>query len=596
MPFSLNTVFKLFFVTVITILLIFSCKKNSSNGGAIPTPVTPPDLTTLVSSSVSGFVTNENDVAVSNANVQVGGTTIVTDKYGYFEAKNVNVVMNAATVTVTKTGYFKGIKTYIATVGKAAFFRIKLIPKTIAGTISGSTGGTVTLPNGLSITLPATGMVNATTNAAYSGTVNVAAYWINPTSADLPRIMPGDLRGLNTNGNLQLLTTYGMAAVELTGSGGELLQIATGKKATLSLLIPPSILSTAPATIPLWYFDETNGLWKQEGTATKTGNNYVGDVSHFSFWNCDRAVPYVMFNATITNSTGQPVSNALVKVFLSSQPNDAHFGYTNDLGYISDGVPVNSQLVLEVLGEWGCNVALFSNTFSTGTTDISLGNLALPASATAEISGKVVDCNTVGISNGSLVMLRNGINLRYPVSNTGTFSFVTSVCSQGSTITLTGQDLTTNIQTSPTNFTINSGVNNAGNLTACAVVISEFVNYSVNGISYAKTKPPDNIGLNGASNGYEIFAYRTPTTNEFTRFSFSKIGIAANTNMPLVTFNSNDISANGTVTANSIMVHITEYGPINGYISGNFSGTINNISSPGSPYSITCNFRVLRWF
>ncbi len=67
-------------------------------------------------------------------------TIIVTDKYGYFEVKNIKVVMNAATVTVSKTGYFKGIKTYLATAGKAAFFRIKLIPKTIAGNVNGRPG------------------------------------------------------------------------------------------------------------------------------------------------------------------------------------------------------------------------------------------------------------------------------------------------------------------------------------------------------------------------------------------------------------------------------------------------------------------------
>ncbi len=55
-----------------------------------------------------------------------------------------------------------------------------------------------------------------------------------------------------------------MAAVELTGTSGELLQIATGKKATLTLSIPSSLAASAPATIPLWFFDEAKGLWKEE--------------------------------------------------------------------------------------------------------------------------------------------------------------------------------------------------------------------------------------------------------------------------------------------------------------------------------------------
>jgi hypothetical protein len=213
---------------ICTIVLFFSCQKDISfeNGGGINTP----DPSVKISSSVSGFVTDENDVAVMGATVQFGTTNITTDKYGYFEAKNVQVVKDAALVTVNKTGYFKGIKTYIAKEGKAAFFRIKLIPKTTAGNISASLGGTVTLANGLSIKLPAGAVVNAATNTAYTGNINVAAYWINPEAADLNEIMPGDLRGINTAGSVKLLQTYGMAAVELTGASGELLQIARVKK------------------------------------------------------------------------------------------------------------------------------------------------------------------------------------------------------------------------------------------------------------------------------------------------------------------------------------------------------------------------------
>src|SRR5205085_5887171 len=118
------------------------------------------------------------------ATVQFGAAMLTTDKYGYFEAKNIDVIKDAATVTVTKAGYFKGIKTYIAEAGKSAFFRIKLIPKTIAGTINSSTGGTVRLVNGLSVTLPVNAVVNATSHAAYTGNINLAVYWINPASAE----------------------------------------------------------------------------------------------------------------------------------------------------------------------------------------------------------------------------------------------------------------------------------------------------------------------------------------------------------------------------------------------------------------------------
>ena len=123
-----------------TAVLFFSCQKDLSleNAGG---SINPPDLSTKINSSVSGFVTDENNAAVMGASVQFGIATVTTDKYGYFEAKNIQVVKEAAVVTVIKPGYFKGIKTYMAKEGKAAFFRIKLIPKTTAGSLNASSGG-----------------------------------------------------------------------------------------------------------------------------------------------------------------------------------------------------------------------------------------------------------------------------------------------------------------------------------------------------------------------------------------------------------------------------------------------------------------------
>ena len=156
-----------------------------------------PDLTTRINSSVSGFVTDENDAVVNGATVRFGSASTTTDKYGYFQFKDISVVKDAAVVTVEKSGYFHGIKTYRAETGKSRFFRIKLIPKNNSGTINATSGGNVTLSNGLTVALPSSGVVYASNNAPYSGTINVAAYWFNPTSKDLEMTMPGDLRGIN---------------------------------------------------------------------------------------------------------------------------------------------------------------------------------------------------------------------------------------------------------------------------------------------------------------------------------------------------------------------------------------------------------------
>ena len=593
-----KTFIRIILTTMTAVLFFASCQKITD---IIETPtapvVTPTDLTTKVSSSVSGFVTDENELPVKNANVFVGTSTTLTDKYGYFEIRNVQVVQNAAMVTIAKTGYFKGIKTYIATAGKSAFFRIKLIAKVTGGTVNAATGGTVTVAGNLNILFPASAFVNASTNASYTGTVNVAAFKIDPTSADLPRIMPGDLRGLNTDGNLQILTSYGMAAVELTGAGGELLQIAPGKKATMTMPIPSSIIASAPTTIPLWYFDETNGLWKQEGTATKVGNNYVGDVSHFSFWNYDVPANYVQFNCTVVNSTGQPIPNVQVKITRVSNPNFAGYGYTDSAGYVGGAVPNNAQLLLEVFGNGGCNVASYSQTFTTTNVNVSLGAIIIStATPLSIISGTVTNCSNSPVTSGFIIIKDGFAFSRHALSNTGTYSVMRLFCGNTSNnITIIGEDVAAAQQSNATVYPIAAGNNSIPTIQACGVSIQQFVNFTINASLYNYTPPSDTLMLYGAGTNNYMIAISTYASLSGGTIKFTTAGIAQGSTQNLISFTPMQIPQFSTINT-PINVNITEYGAIGQYLAGNFSGVLTAPPPTNTVYNVTCNFRIQRTF
>ena len=580
-------------LVVFAALLFFSCQKEISfdDGGSMQ----PPDLSTKVSSSVSGFVTDENDAAVMGATVQFGSSNITTDKYGYFEAKNVQVVKEAAVVTVSKTGYFKGIKTYIATEGKAAFFRIKLIPKTIVGNINAASGGTVTLANGLSIKLPAGGIVNAAANTAYTGTVNVAAYWINPTATDLFNIMPGDLRGINTEGSLKLLQTFGMAAVELTGASGELLQIINGQKATLTMPIPPSLAASAPASIPLWYFDEANGLWKQEGSAVKTGNTYAGDVSHFSFWNCDMPANYVQFNCTLKNSAGNPLPYTLVKITVAGI-NSSGYGYTDSSGYVAGAVPNNANMVMEVFPTYGCTTPIYSQNFTTTNVNISLETITIPtASNLATVNGTVTNCASAPVTNGYIILQEGYIFTRYQLNNLGAYSFSKVFCSFPQTIALIGEDVTNAQQSSNVTQVINAGTNTVANIQACGTTTQQFINYTINSNNYSFTSPADTFYSSNANQSYlslSGYAYTPPTS--VVNISMDNAGIGAGSTQALQLFKPSQIADSLFITT-PISVNITEYGAIGQFLAGTFTGVFTGNPPANIQYNVSCNFRVRRY-
>lgn len=594
------------FVAFIALLGTYSCQKELNGfidglpNGSAPTHTV--NLTTRINSSVSGFVTDENNVALNGAIVRFGSTSTTTDKYGYFKFSNVSVIRDAAVVTVEKSGYFHGIKTYRAETGKSRFFRIKLIPKTTTGTINATSGGNVTLTNGLTVALPSSGVVYASNNAPYSGTVNVAAYWINPTAKDLDMIMPGDLRGIDKNGGVNELTTFGMCAVELTSPSGDLLQIAPDKKATLTFPIPVAMNASAPSSIILWYFDESKGLWIEDGTATKNGSSYVGEVSHFSFWNCDRPDDYVYLSCTLFDSNGNPIPYAWVRLTEISDPWNTRGGFTNDSGYVSGIIPANTQLQLEVYTNYynGCPTPIYSQLVTTGSNDISL-NVIIPASipSQANISGNATNCSGLPVSNGYIIMQDGYYNYRYALNNLGQYDFSTILCNSSSNVTFIAEDATAGQQSTPLPYTINVGSNAIPNLQACGTSISQFINYSVNGVSYSLTAPVDSFMMyvNPQTTPSSISIYSMGTTagssGGSVGFDFTNSSIAAGSVQTLNNFFTSQIS-DSTLVTTPVNVNITEYGSIGQFIAGDFSGTLTGVGPAFTIYNITCNFRVRR--
>jgi uncharacterized protein (TIGR02145 family) len=442
-------------------ITIFSCKKNDIQ--IIIPDNSNPDLVTKVTATISGFVTDENDDALQGAIVRVGSAFLNTDQFGYFEIKNVDVNQTAATFSVSKNGYFKLTKTFMAKEGKASFFRLKLTPKTAIGTINATSGGNVSLSNGTIIGLPTDGVKDASTGAGYTGAITVYAHYIDPTAADIAGIMPGDLRGLRTNGDLNILDSYGMLEVELNGASGELLQMATGKTATLTMAIPASLTATAPATIPLWYFDETTGLWKEEGLANKVGNQYIGEVAHFSTWNCDNPRPHVPYHCRLVYSDGSPASNVEVRLLEENYyGGGTNHGFTDDNGEVFGGAPANARVRMEVSD---CGEIIYSSNFNTSGQEVDFGQVTINSNI-VHVSGQVKDCNNELVTNGKVFILNEGL-YKIQYVNNGVYSCSFHLCNANSVVSIFAQNLNTSEQGNQVSLSVNNGGNITQHLTAC---------------------------------------------------------------------------------------------------------------------------------
>jgi len=584
------------------IILIFSCfifsqcQKNPS----IDNPPTDP-LAEKVTATIKGRVTDENARPIKDATVQSGTTIVLTDINGYFRLDNVQLAKNASFVIVEKTGYLKGCRTFLASSGNINNVEIQLIPKINRGNFQSSAGGNIIIQNGSSVSFPANGIINSTTNASYTGTVNVIGSYLDPLDPKLSLIMPGNLTGLTTSNELKVLQTFGMIAVQLEGSSGEKLNLASGKTATITMAIPASMLANAPATIPLWFFDETKGLWKQEGSASKQGSNYVGTVSHFSFWNCDVPNDFVNLKLTLKDQNGQPAIGYRIQLRNTSN-NSIAYATTDSSGSASGAVPPNVSLEMKVYNR--CDQLVHTQTIGPFSTNTDIGTITIniPAPAVITISGTVKNCNLLNVTNGYADVIIDGTVYRTGVTN-GTFSVTIQRCSNATAnAQIIGIDLQAGQQSSGMQLSVTSGTYQVGDIIACGVSISEFINFIIGGNAHNFVAPADSFNTYRQNTTISISSY-PKTYIDSTSWKYTSFNLDGITGPGTYTLNNNSFIVTKGISPAAgsweyhltapVTVTITEYGNVGQYIAGNFSGTmqefLTNVQVSGS-----CNFRVYR--
>lgn len=589
----MKKIFSLLLIATAIVAVLNACRKEFSEetftgiDGSVK-----PDLAQKMTVSISGFITNENGNAVKTAMVMAGDKQTTTNEFGFFEVKDASVSKVAAFIKVVQPGYFEGYRTFVPATGSETFLRLQLIPKSQMSTINATSGGSATTTDGATVTIPANAVVLASSGAAYAGNINIAYHWINPAiEATLQNTMPGDLRGLDSVGFLRGLTTYGMMAVELTNDAGQKLQIATGKQAKLTMPIPAAIIANAPASIILWSFDETNGLWKQESRAFKIGNNYEGNVSHFSFWNCDYPYPIVDFKAQIVSEKLQGLKGVNVQIALASNPNSKAWSYTDSTGHVAGYVPANAALVLTVLNS--CGEAVFTQNFTTKNAPVNLGTIVANVSTRSiTVFGTAVDCNQQPISNGYLFVTGLQQVNKIAIKN-GAFNYTGLTCTSNSqNANVVVVDNVNMVQSAAQSVTLVLGNNDLGKLTACGINAAEFVRFTLDGqlIEYAAT---DSMMASATSNGTNIYVTQVFQNNySFLNFSFDG-GTTVGNNHNLTSLAANKPKNLTAIMPNpAIKVNVTEYGAVQEFIAGSFSGSVSDTSN--TTHSIIGAFRVRR--
>ncbi|MFK8055098.1 MAG: hypothetical protein AB8F78_03160 [Saprospiraceae bacterium] len=387
------------------VLAFASCEKDSTTEVVTFTQTTLSGET--VNANFFGQLTNDQGIVVADAEVRIGNKQTTTDQEGLWSIDNATVVKDQAFLQFASISHHKGSRTLFVDQGNTYEVDVEMLAFTGNSNIDAATGGQVPAVGGnATVTFPA-GAFATSDGTPYTGSVRVEAAYLDPNELSTADRMPGDLRATTTDGNSRLLLTYGMVSVELFGTNDEPLQLADGQTATISLPVAGEAANTAPATIPLWYFDDATAQWKEEGSATLENGNYVGEVSHFTFWNCDIPTEYVRLCGTVVFESLDSTTSANLRLVIESLIWGTGYGYTDENGQFCGIIPANETLTLTIYDD--CNEALYTVTVGPYASDTDLGTIIVPLAQNflTNVSGSA-NCNGVPLTSGAVRISQNG--------------------------------------------------------------------------------------------------------------------------------------------------------------------------------------------
>ncbi|WP_143029137.1 hypothetical protein [Rhodoferax sp. OV413] len=362
---------------LLTAVSLLACGGGSGGSASTPTPTTS-------MTAVSGKALDQSTgLGIAGVTVRVGSLSTTTAADGSFTLSGVTAG-SRVTVVFESTAYAEGARVANVVADATTDVQARLIPVGISTNVAVATGGSVTIPGSTaSVTLPANGVQRAD-GSIPTGNITVRLTDINP--AVDTTLMPGDFTAAAAGGGTNPIESFGAISVTLTDSAGVALNLKSGQTATIRIPVS-SRSSSVPASIPLFYFNTTTGLWQQEGTATLVGTGasayYEGTVSHFTVWNADQVYNTIIYHGCMKNAAGAVVANALVT---------------------SDGIDYTgtSSVYTDANGNFSLPIRRSSIATIVGLSAGRLTNTVRNASSAVDIN--VTDCLTLGSTGAGVTM------------------------------------------------------------------------------------------------------------------------------------------------------------------------------------------------
>ncbi|RUM44480.1 MAG: hypothetical protein DSY46_05575 [Hydrogenimonas sp.] len=260
-------------------------------------------------------VDHQTGEPLANVEVTIGGCRVITDAQGFYTLRDI-AVNERAVVTLTHEGYYRHstiiqVKEY--STGKTTlspnYLEYALDAYDVNEYLQSDTNHIVTIASGAKIELPAN-IYQRVNGDLYEGNISVYSAFEDPATEEGKKVFPGLFEGKNLNGDILPFRAYGLMVVDLQDLNGEPVTLADR-----IALIFPAVSGLTAESIPLWYYDYTEGIWIEEGVAVRQDDGtYRGLVSHAGTWCLSQPVTEALgiYRGRIIYRNGNPVKDARV--------------------------------------------------------------------------------------------------------------------------------------------------------------------------------------------------------------------------------------------------------------------------------------------
>ena len=298
---------EIFFIVMLVTLL------TGCGGGSGDSSIQAVETASASKAVQQGHITDSlTGEPLANVEVTIGSYTTTTDAQGFYELKDI-AVSDKAVVTFKHESYY-------------------LNSEIIA--IKGYSNGTTLSPNYLEfaldkyddsqnddsqneklwsenfgIEIPG-GIYTDEEGNDYSGNVIAEVAYEDISTEKGRDVFPGAYEGKNSNDVIVPFVSYGFMVIDLKDENGTALNIS----GDIVLTFHTAIGATADI-IPLWYYDYAQGVWIEEGYATRLADGkYEGTVSHPGTWSLSQPIEDAasVYTDRILYPDGTPVTNIRV--------------------------------------------------------------------------------------------------------------------------------------------------------------------------------------------------------------------------------------------------------------------------------------------